>query len=84
MLSVFGQAPVRRKSVSAKDLKECQDNLKKLRKTVKDSAANKDTLETLSKLQSLTVASKSLVPGSNAISRSKLNGGNAVMASPTS
>jgi hypothetical protein len=46
----------------AKQMEEIQDNLKKLRKTVKDAAANKDTLETLSKLQTLTVSSKALVP----------------------
>jgi soluble cytochrome b562 len=46
----------------AKQMEEIQDNLKKLRKTVKDPAANKDTLETLSKLQALTVSSKALVP----------------------
>ena len=46
----------------AKQMEQIQDNLKKLRKTVKDPAANKDTLETLSKLQALTVSSKALVP----------------------
>jgi len=46
----------------SKKMEDIQDNLKKLRKSVKDSAANKDTLETLGKLQELTVASKALVP----------------------
>jgi hypothetical protein len=46
----------------SKKMEEIQDHLKKLRRSVKDSANNKDTLETLSKLEELTVASKSLVP----------------------
>ena len=46
----------------AKQMEQIQDHLKKLRKTVKDAAANKDSLETLSKLQALTVSSKALVP----------------------
>jgi hypothetical protein len=46
----------------SKKMEEIQDNLKKLRKTVKDSASNQQTLETLSKLQQLTIASKSLTP----------------------
>jgi soluble cytochrome b562 len=46
----------------AKHMEEIQDNLKKLRKTVKDPAQNKDSLEVLSKIQAATVASKALPP----------------------
>jgi hypothetical protein len=46
----------------AKHMEEMQDNLKKLRKTVKDPAQNKESLEALSKVQAATVASKALPP----------------------
>ena len=46
----------------AKHMEEIQDNLKKLRKTVKDPAQNKDSLDALSKVQAATVASKALPP----------------------
>jgi|SRR4051812_16858502 soluble cytochrome b562 len=46
----------------AKHMEEIQDNLKKLRKTVKDPAQNKASLEALTKIQLATVASKALPP----------------------
>ena len=46
----------------AKHMEEIQDNLKKLRKTVKDPAQNKESLEALTKIQAATVASKALPP----------------------
>lgn len=46
----------------AKQMEEMDDELKKLRKSVKDPAANAASLEALTKLQQLTVTSKALVP----------------------
>ena len=46
----------------AKQMEQMDDEMKKLRKSLKDPAANAASLEALTKLQELTVASKSLVP----------------------
>ena len=46
----------------AKQMEEMDDNLKKLRKSVKEASQNADTLETITKIQAATVASKGLTP----------------------
>ena len=46
----------------AKHMEEMQDNLKKLRKSVKSAEENTASLETLAKVQAAAVASKVLVP----------------------
>ncbi len=46
----------------AKHMEEMQDNLKKLRKSVKTPAEDAASLESLTKMQQATVASKALTP----------------------
>jgi soluble cytochrome b562 len=46
----------------AKQMEEMNDNLKKLRKSIKNASENAASLETLSKMQHATVAAKVLVP----------------------
>jgi soluble cytochrome b562 len=46
----------------AKQMEVMDDDLKKLRKSVKEATQNKETLETITKLQAATVASKGLTP----------------------
>lgn len=46
----------------AKQMEEMDDEMKKLRKSLKDAATNAASLETLTKLQQLTVTSKALTP----------------------
>jgi soluble cytochrome b562 len=43
-------------------MEEMNDNLKKLRKSIKNASENAASLETLSKMQHATVAAKVLVP----------------------
>lgn len=46
----------------AKQMEQMDDEMKKLRKSLKDAATNAASLETLTKLQQLTVTSKALTP----------------------